>query len=801
MISTTIIPAGSPGTCHNLCPDTALPGSLMPAAMPAALVSGGWRPAAHITAADGSKRLILVKDSTIGLLSRGMVTSQTSLPGVPRAFHAVGDAVFAVTDDARIRISIGADGTLAPASDATPALPVTLRAAAAPTVVATLPGTRLTSAYQSGEQLTATDHSRVYSYLRSAYAALYSSAAAAGRYLQPMVARMHFRTADGTVAFRSEPVLLTHPDGSGFDPVFALRSDDGVSILSASVERSSYRIMVDLCADPSMAHIVAADIVVSPQLANVDHRDSDISVVMRPHSTSAASANVLISARLHDGLDSTLGGPAGNIAVQRLAASLDDGSVRVIATISQPFGSDRTVAVTEPVAAYGNATADLDALERILTAEPKPRDLRLTMLTPPHMCLPDVSAVASGAVLWGGLRARRFDGIDLRSLAASVADRPWRGYICVRFTDGSSLVRCSSASGRAPLTFSPMITYPAPDVLSITIGLQVDGDSPRAGTYYPDPDPDRTRSVYVAASRRPFTLPVAATYSPPPETAAVCSFPGYLAAAASDAPFGISAVALHGGTLQAALPARFGQSSWDFGRVRFYAFGSGGIHSVSVNAARTALSVSLLDPRPVQSARAAVETPHGVMAVAATDLVCVSGSKVSTVASCPRARALLWDSDRGELWLADGSERVSVLCPDLRWGSYTLALTLDPERCTCGYPVSSDTVYDPDTRLVQPLTPVEWQGLLPAVATRSALGRLTLGLRGNLHDLYVELRRRWLGVDEPGAAFTWLLDGEVRAPLSICIPLMPCAADVSLSLHGPVASDFRLSYAHLCPIR
>ncbi|MDO4319230.1 MAG: hypothetical protein Q4C34_01525 [Bacteroidales bacterium] len=794
-----ITSSGSPGICRGLCPSLQAPDTLVPVELPAPLISGGWKPVATIDSRDGGYRIIVAKDRIIGLVSRGIVTSQLTLPSAPRAFHSMGRRVEIVADTDRYTAILTEAGTLTVSAAHRPLAAVGIRAVAAPTVAVTLGAHRLKWQYQASDDILDSDRRNLHIYMRTAYSNLYRQSIAAGRFIQPVVARLQFKTADGKVAFCSEPVLLVHPEGKDFDPTIDFSSDDGTTLLGRTIEQPSYRIAVDLVADSAMSHITSADLVVSPQLSNINPFDDDIGIVIRPRS----KPDTLISARFHDGIDSTLGGPAGNIAVQRLAAALDQGKGRVIATIGQPFTDDRTVSVAEPVAAYVNAAVDFQALEKVLTADLPVRSASLTLLTPPHLCLPDIVETSAGAVLLGGLRSRRFDGCDLRSLAATVLDKPWQGYLQVTFTDGTTLVRHSSGADRAPATFAPMLSYPSPDVHSITIGLQVDGDSPRAGTYYPDCDPSRSRSVYVAPGRRPFILPVADAYTPPDRAAALCDFPDHIAAAAYDTPFDISAIALHGfGRLHRFLPARFGQSSWDFGRVRFYALGSSGIFSVSLNADRSAISVSLLDSRQADSPHCAVETPLGVMALVGHDIVCISGSRVKTFDRRGDARALIWDSRRHELWLlSPGADCVEVLCPGRDNGRYALPLALDPDRLLVTadgiWPASADTVYDISNRSCALATDICWQGMLPAVARCSCMGRLELGMSGRSVSLHVSLRRRWMRDDEPGASLIYSVDGPVTAPLAANLRLLPGAGMIALTLQGSVSPDFNISYADL----
>lgn len=796
---TKISPPDSFAVCRGLCPSLDTPDTLIPVELPAPLISGGWKPVATIYGRTGGLRVIVCKDRVIGLISHGVVASQLTLPAEPRAFHSLGGKVAVITGAARFTATLTDAGSLTLRCDHNALDAVGIRAVAGPTVTLTVDAHRMNLTYQASDEILDGDRRLLHRYMRETYTALYNQAVAAGRFIQPLVARLRFKTADGKVAFSSEPVLLVHPDGKAFDPVIDFRSEDGKNLLGQTIEQPSYRIDVDLVADASMRHITSADLVVSPQLSNIDQCDDSITAVIRPRS----KPDIFLSARYHDGLDSTLGGPAGNVAVQRLAAGLDTNYGRVIATISQPFMSDRTVSVTEPVSPYPNAARDLDALRNALSADLPACQAELVLLTPPHLCLPDVIETSAGAAVLGGLRSRRFDACDLRSLAATVQDRPWRGYIQVAFTDGTSLVRHSSGSGRAPLTFAPMLSYPAPDVVSVTIGLQVDGDSPRAGTYYTDTDPSRRRSVYVSASRRPFTLPVAAAYTPPPETAALCEFPDYIAAASAGDPFDISALALHGfGRLQRFIPARFGQSSWDFGRVRFYAFGSGGIHSVSLNADRSAISLSLLDSRPADSPACAVETPLGVLALVGPDIVCISGSRVAAFGNRGDARALMWDSRRHELWLiSPGADCVTVMCPDRGNGRYLIPLALDPDRllvCQGGaWPASAETVYDISNRSRPLLSDIFWQDDIKAVARNSCMGRFEIGMSGKSVDLQIMLRRRWLRDNEQGASLLYGAKGRTAAPLTANLPLLPGAGTITVSVSGAVSPDFNLSYVSL----
>lgn len=792
-MDTYLIPKNNRGTCHNLCPDTDSGLGLIPAAMPAAVASGGWTPRAVIRDRRGSAALLVSRDKTIGVVSRGTVVSQITLHYRPLSFHPVDGRVIIVTECDRYSLVRGDDGTLVISAEHRLLEAVNIRTVAAPTVTAELPSMTLGGTYDTMTRLTDTDAAKIYRYLCDAYSLLYDKAGAAGRYMQPMVARLRFRTADGAVAFESRPVLLAHPEGREFSSSFDLPSRDSHTILPHTVERPTWRMVVDLPAVPSLAHIVMAEVVVSPQLANVDIRESGIRTVLRPHSTVATGT--LVSATLAAGPAASLG---THRAVCRLAAALDDGGGRVVATISMPFESDRTVAIAEPVAPYRHAYRDLDALDKVLDGPIGTRPLSVTLLTPPHLCLPGLSAASAGAVLWADMRVRLFDGFHLASLAASTVDKPWYGYMQVRFADGTEVVRRSSGKTGAPVSFSPLLSYPLPDAVSVTLAVRIDGETPTKGTYMLDCDESRRMAAYVSAGMRPLVPPPAAEYVEPPVVPLVRDVGPCVACAPLADPFRLSPPVHTGlGAPCTLVPARFGQSSWDFGRVRFYAAGSAGIHSVSVSADRRAVSASLLDPRPVTSVRAAVPTPEGVAVVAGTDLVLVRGTAVQTVCRIGVTGGLLWDNGRHELWCVDGSDRVTVMCPYAGWGRYTLGLRVDPARLLPagdgGWCASDEEVYDLSLRVRPAVAEIEWRGIMPSFARSSRMARLTVGMRGRAEDLHVVLRRSWLGTSEPGSMLAYAVSGDVRAPLSLRFRQLPVAGVVDVSVRGTVGADFVIS--------
>lgn len=208
-----------------------------------------------------------------------------------------------------------------------------------------------------------------------------------------------------------------------------------------------------------------------------------------------------------------------------------------------------------------------------------------------------------------------------------------------------------------------------------------------------------------------------------------------------------------------------GQSSWDYGRTRFYAFSSAGIHSLSTDVTRKTLSLSLLDSRVVAGSRAAAVCEEGVAAVASGDIVMMSGSKVSRIADIPGTKALVWVHSHHELWCI-GDNFTKVMSFDHDKAVYELSELYDPERSGSGYLTrASDGVCCTAGHGSGCEVDFEWRGVLDLGRTVKGLSGVALYAGGDFASLRLDVSRESMGMVAPRPEVGLSLSGSLAAPV------------------------------------
>lgn len=791
-------------TCHNLCPDYQRPGLLRRADFPAVAVPDGrWKPRAIVQLPSGGTAPVVTQGRTVGVAVGGAVPSPVTLDADPGAVLAVGSRVMVMSASGRRVFTVGADGVLADAPDSSdvPA-GISVVAVAAPAVVAYLPDLVLSKSYAGLRELDRADAARVAARACEVYRAVDSAARAAGCLFRPVAARLRFCRADGSVAFESAPVVLTHPSRAPEGSLWKFLSADSRTVAGGAFEAPAWRVRLVLPRIPG-SEIASARLVVSPPLHASSLTESSVTV------SHIGAADAFCTARLPAGpADVYVAADAGG-AAGTLAAMLDTcGSVA--ATVSRPFDAGATVdlALSMP------SDVDTDnrrVREALGSASGGGASPELARFLPPNSFTARACACGAGAVLWAGLRAVPFAGYSPCAFASSVAgDGQWRAYVRVTLTDGTTVVRSASGTSGAPLAFQPLLHYPSPLACRMEIGIDRGAAGKSYGSFPLAPDRTGRGACYAEQSLRPFRLEAATSYAEPAATAAAADMPGTVAAAPAGSPLRISAVAtVSSGAVSAVLPARFSQSAWDFGRSRFFIFGSGGIHSATVNAAVTAVSAGFVDPRPCPpGAAAAVDSPLGIIALAGSDIVLIQGSRTTTVASDADYEALAFDFRRGELWcLSPRSSAVDVYCPSLGWRRYTLGIdTADASAVVSGaggsFVASARGILLLGTSSPDPWLPVHCSAEVEPAPRRGArlarIGFARADMHGTVKSLAVSVTRLRHSVKtdfpDASATFTGTVTSPVRVPVVLPpeISLPACAAghSVLITLEGHAGPGF-----------
>lgn len=764
-------PSGESATkvCRNLCPGPA-GDALYGVGFPVPEnIPEGWRPVG--TAADGRPATLAAQGRRIGFVRRGVVMSWRELHAEAADTAEIYGNLLVIADTAGglYRFTIGDDLSLTPVPDVAPYAPL-LRAVAAGTVDTALPECALSEQFTTSLRLSEADLKAMGRAAAEAYRRLDGLARAAAVCWQPVIARVRVRDTEGRVIYESEPAYITHPDGQETDGRFSfIRLESASSTLASPVSAPAYRLLLstgDIPADVK-AIMGTVEVLTTPVLYRHDPSQTPQVTAVRVADRSTLARAILVSTPTGEGISPGEGRPRH---ILDILARFDDMARVVWSAPGASLAAGDAVVAMNPA---GTVDGDIAALRIALRRGVRDSALRDVLLSPPHVFTAAHTARGAGTVLYSGLRVRRAAAPSVRAMAAGTADEAWHAAVKVEFADGSSIVTADEDVTGAPALLRPVLSYPSPDAVAMTVILRSAGTGTRSGRYALAPDPSGRRAVYVDPSLKPFlpadTLPV---YVVPAESPADIDLPATVAVARADAPLVIRAAAsLAAGTVNALAAARTGQSGWDFGRSRYYVFATSGIHLLNADAARGSMSLSLLDGRVAASAQAVADTDTGTAAIASGDILLLVGSRVRRIAAVDGARGLAWCRDGHELWCLT-PEATEVLCFDRGYGRYTMTaayasvcrgLLVDGEG-QCFRPGHGAPALSAD---------VEWCRDEELYAPRGGLAVASLEAPGTHAGISAGIYRRCgpLVAASPEVNFT--VTGRIVAPLRRLVRLMP----------------------------
>ena len=469
--------------------------------------------------------------------------------------------------------------------------------------------------------------------VRAAYADLAASAAASGLLFEPTPAYCRVIDASGRELFATPPVLLVHPSARAFDGRFVFEPD------------------------PAYGFAMPAE-VAAP--------------AWRPE--------------LHVPDAFTAALPAGASVEMVLLPSLTPFRLS-----SAPFIVARRRS-SDPLAVVTLKPASLPS--QLAASSPVAPSLSAPVMVSAASAARSASLVAFGAPVF----SRPAPPSPL-VYAAEVdpSSGPWHAAVSVEFPDGAVRVSLAEGTSGAPVSFSPLLAYPAGGAVALSVTVRVaskvySARFPLSASVLPG------CSAYFSASSAPISLPaVDGPYVVPAARGDDVASPSAVALAPASDPLSALIVASVGDARVIAVhPAASSSPSWDFGRSRFYVFTSGGIYLLNADPSRAKASLSLLDPRVVRSPDAVVRVEGGVAALASSDLIVLSGSSVRTVLpAVPSAYvSLTWNHADHELWLVAPGSGVLVCCFDHSFGLYFMPLSLSSRVCNVAFD-SSFVISDP----------------------------------------------------------------------------------------------------------
>lgn len=501
-----------------------------------------------------------------------------------------------------------------------------------------IPEFTLKSSYTTTTQsLGDEDAAKVDSVMRDAYIRLSDSALLRGWYIQPVFARYRLVGRDGRTLYTSAPVIVAPDSGLQGVTVNFTFTGDGFRRMELSRMRANAFI-------PSITWTRQPDSVWYKLVRSIE---VEVTPQLHPYSATLPGTTSRVSSTATQlVLAATLPGVCPD---QPFAAPGSRMAGMVTAILDHPdraFHPDSSIA-----GSTAEEMANLARINKYAGANPvELSDLEVGLSAPNSFTAKSV-ARSGDVIVWGGLKAIPFDGYSLPEMGilATSHFEPTPTATHVTMRDGSSVVRAVVSVDRRATALSPLIVYPSPDAVSVTllsgndaITLPLVPSPCRRFAYYLDP---ALKPIEFNEFRDGFAVPSAAP--------ALREYPSAIVSAMSGSPVTPCAVTRGDDTAVLSLQASVRRSnSITAPSSLFYVFSAGGISTLSLSENRMRLALRGLDKRSVKSPQAVTPIPGGVAALAGGALITISGSgsNVHTLLSQCEAEVLAWVNRYGELW-------------------------------------------------------------------------------------------------------------------------------------------------------
>lgn len=556
--------------------------------------------------------------------------------------------------------------------------------------------------------LNATDTARLTTDVLTAYTALSDKARAGGLWMQPVMMRWRLADADGKTLLTGAPVLVGPKEGAGGCTEFhATLADGSGSRQATQISAAVYRLRVQTAVATTADAARCRKLIVEATLP------------LHPIDPSAQCPTRI--SRSSDGSKTTLsfrlpGSSAGMADAPALRSSLVKGLIpnveelyRTVTEIDNPFSSSKTVELR----AEDFPTADPAEACRTMAAAAVRRPDKVSraevLCSAPHIFGAMTGAVSSDTVMWGGIRPFRFDGFCPQTCFRDfTGDGTWYATATVSFADGKSVTVAENISAGKPERVRPVLWYPAPDAVALTLCMVADGRATQA-EFPLTATADGRGAAWVAEGAKPVVwYDVAAdTASAPsatlPFSLAVSPMPGAVATARLGQPEAATGLrTVTAGSIVALHPAPTGDSAFGYAYRRFLIFCSAETLMATTSADGGLRSVDYFDYRALASADHVTPTTDSqspLMAVLGGDLTAIGRRRCVTLISGFGAHSLGWDAGSSRLWATGTSGSIKVLSANAT-ALHTLNMKLTRPMLTtpdgllaCGSDDSGDCVY------------------------------------------------------------------------------------------------------------
>lgn len=804
--------------CRNMRRST-VPGDggLVPVGEPVTVVEGTARPFFMFRHGDGRRTLLLKSGNILSRIdpeAEGTAAVEVAvLPSEPQCAVASGNTIVVMTDDGAFRIIRDEEGDGWVIAGMMPTLPaISIVAAETATFTSTVAARTLTGGYTrwSGS-LTAADASAITADLLNAYNEIHTKATNAGYYIQPVMAAYVLRDKEGTVIYRSAPVMVSAPGGFQCRDAMAVAVGVSSGAFAAmdghTVSVTGFKpaiVAPELMSSPWGDIIASAEIRVTTQLHPVDFNarasyrmesDSATQGILRMYMPGTANAMIPATARLRE----TVAAVAGRVwSMGRTAAVFTR-------PLTGGIAEEAGTRVWLPCMSRQSAAAERKETDSGIAAKADDGgDTMLRRMNVPHSFTARTATVTGDMTVWGDITPHRFKGHAAGEWASSIGTGRWRACVKTTFAaSGETAVWHGEGETNAPTALSPLLSYPDPAATGMTIRVCYDDGTVMSRSVSLTPTADNTAAYYLDETLAPIAIDTPEEiYVIPAETEKTDHRGGMAATAKAAAPMAIEAATeVSQGCIRAITPAVRSTSAWDFARTHLYAFTTAGIYAVAVSGKRTAMAATVIDSRGVENAGQVAAAADCVYAVADGCLTAVQGSRTAVIDTRRRFKSAGWCGATGELWCVTEDDRVLAMntaageC-HYRDTEVPAAMMADGGRL---FVTTGGRTVDASVEVPQESVEVEWQARVNTggdgvpLHRRSSATRRISSVRWDMasKEADVTVSVRGDGGAGSGNSYPILvmgLKGSINSPISARV-IAPGRPFVTVAVAGRVSGD------------
>lgn len=614
------------------------------------------------------------------------------------------------------------------------------------TLTATIGAGAMTGNYPHGTgRLTADDRTSLTADCLDAYRRIDKTAQAGGYYTQPVLARYRIKDSEGNTLYQSAPVMA----GLGFQCTGEITcAVGGGERQAATISADVWKMGItapDTISGYWREEAATLEILATRQLHPVRMKGE------ADGSLSESGTNTLKLSFTMPGVARNEAGDSQRRSMVTAAIDRLDEMMTVVARINDPFGGSTGAEGTIiEIARANSAGADSEwaTVEKSLGKEPATADgyrqSTVAACSVPHRFTATAGAASGDTVLWGNPTAIRYSGYPLPMMAAKSRNGRWRANVAVEMADGTERAVWSGGGDIGePLTLSPLLTYPAADAEKMTVTIARSDGSIVRETLPLTAATGGRMSFYLHPTLAPWSPTTAAdSYLIPAKAEKPREMTGRVLSATGGHPLApTGALAVSPAAITQLTPATRSDSTWDFGRGHFYAFGPAGISAVGVNSNRVVTGANLISAIGIDRPEQVAQGNDGVWTVSDKGIMKISGNRSNWVASIDgKGRSLGWSPrDGGELWVANPDGTADIITT---WSMETVTRRIEKIEgiyCDGGrlWITNADGLWDTSTE-TDGTTETEWRARaridgIPGPGTSS--GNMIASLRGITIDM------------------------------------------------------------------